>query len=116
MATQPGGFTAVVSLGGDCTGAVETKRFFAGRKTVSPFDYLVTPFDALLKVFDDDGAQFGIDFHPVHGAQSVQCERYGVLYHHEFSRADDETIRFNARAIAAWITAAARTGGHSPGR
>jgi hypothetical protein len=81
-------FEAVFSLGSNCVPAHQTRRFFKGRPS-SCFDWLVTPFSAIFKIFEDDGKQFGEDVVLCHDGQSVLCKNYGVLYHHEFNH--DET-------------------------
>ena len=93
-------FTAVISLGGACETAIQMERFFGGRKTSSPFDFLVTPFNALRAVLEDDGDGFGREFEPIWDGGSVKCLRYGVLYHHEFARSPAGKIQFSAAQIA----------------
>jgi hypothetical protein len=84
-------FGAVFSLGSNCTPAHQIRRYFNGRPS-SPFDWLVTPFSSISRIFHNDGADFCLDIAECNGGTSVFCARYGVLYHHEFRIGHGEDI------------------------
>ena len=89
----------VISLGAHCDVAFAIRWFF-GTKTVSPFDWLVTPCEAMAAILREEGDGLGREFEVVQAGQTVQCRRYGVLYHHEFPR-DPATanLQFSVDAI-----------------
>lgn len=93
-------FGAAVSLGGNCEPAHWLRAF--GRHAVrGPFDWLVTPLDALLAILGDDGARLGTVFALTNAGTSVRCQAYGALYHHEFPRDEGDAVVFDAPAMAA---------------
>lgn len=92
-------FARALSLGGDCAAAHGLR--VGGRHDVrGVFDWLVTPLDALAEVLTDDGARLGTRFVAVHAGTSVRCGAYGLLYHHEFPREEENRIAFSADAVA----------------
>lgn len=93
-------FAGAVSLGGNC----ETAHWLRvhGRHGVrGPFDWLVTPLDALPAVLADDGARLGTVFALANAGTSVRCRAYGLLYHHEFPRGAGDAVVFDADTLAA---------------
>ena len=94
-----GPFTAVVSLGSDCTSAAQIDQFFHAKRPSSPFDWLTTPVEGLVAVLAERGARFALSMRP--SADTVLCQHYGVAYHHEFPRDGDYTPIFSEAAIRA---------------
>lgn len=76
-------FAAVFSLGSNCTPAHQLRRYF-GAGSRSCFDWLITPLRSIERILADDGAGFCSDVSECYDGASAFCERYGVLYHHEF--------------------------------
>lgn len=74
----------ILSLGAWCQATYQIRRIF-GASASSPYDWLVTPFDALISSLNDDGRKFGQAIY-VRDNEYPMCHNYGVLYHHEFQR------------------------------
>lgn len=91
-------FTHLVSLGNDCTTAFQLRGAFPDLFLPSAFDWLVTPFDSLLRILEDDGEQFGLSLRAAAG-WNVECERYGVLHVHDFPKVEGGPFRFSVAAI-----------------
>jgi hypothetical protein len=81
-------YEQIISLGAWCQVAHQVHRRF-GRTWGGVFDWLVTPYESLLQVIEDDGERLARSFSPVEDRNSVVCNEYGVLYHHEFRRRPD---------------------------
>jgi hypothetical protein len=94
-----GPFTAVISLGSDCTSAHQIDAFFRAKRPNSPFDWLITPIEGLVAVLAERGARFVLAMRA--NADTVLCQHYGVAYHHEFPRDADYTPIFSEGAIRA---------------
>ena len=91
-------FAHAISLGANCEAAHQLRR--NGRHTArGPFDWLVTPLDALGPILAEDGRRLGSAFVSAHAGTSVRCGAYDVLYHHEFPRAEGNLVRFDAEAV-----------------
>lgn len=52
----------------------------------TPWEYTVTPLQALLDAVRDDGSAFGLEVERFDNDGTVICKRYGHLHHHDFSR------------------------------
>ncbi len=85
-------YKAVLSLGCECETTLQIERFFKDGRPNSPFDWLVTPIDAVIEVLEDAGNRFGTSVIAWGGGSSALCAEYGVLYHHEFPRRDGMVI------------------------
>lgn len=88
-----GDYSCCTSLGGDCQVGWQIRKFF-NNPIPSPFDWLVTPFDSLLRVLDDKGARFSrsvsvLPAMPPYTKESTICDDYGCSYHHDFKHGDD---------------------------
>ena len=81
-------YEAVISLGGLCQVPYQVEQRF-GLRISSPFDWLVTPLEAVTKILADDGASFGQAASPRFDGATAVCDRYGVAYHHDFPRTAD---------------------------
>jgi hypothetical protein len=81
-------FDAVVSLGAWCQVAFQVKKHEWPLQE-SCFDWLVTPWDSLLKVLETDGELLGKDVFYEPAAISFKCSHYGLLYYHEFPQDND---------------------------
>lgn len=92
-------FAAAVSLGGNCETA-HWLRAHDRHAVRGPFDWLVTPLDALAAILREDGARLGTEFALANAGTSVRCRAYGVLYHHEFPRDAENAVVFDAAATA----------------
>lgn len=90
-------FDAVFSLGSSCTPAHQLRRYFQKRPS-SCFDWLVTPFSSISRVFADDGASFCLDVAECFDGASVLCAHYGVMYHHEFRLPGHSRVTVNDEA------------------
>src|SRR3954467_10542477 len=72
-------FRRILSLGSACEPAWHLRR--TGRyHSKSPFDWLVTPWDSMVRVLADDGAALGSRFSTALNGTSVRCGAYDVLY------------------------------------
>ena len=91
-------FRHILSLGGHCEPSWHLRRRGMLRHG-SPFDWLVSPLQAVVDVLADDGARLGREFIMRDGGKSTVCAEYGVLYHHEFARTSDGYVRFSAEAV-----------------
>jgi hypothetical protein len=67
----------------------------------SVFEWLVTPWDAVMQVFADEGARLGERFFACANGSGAACAEYGLVYWHEFPRTPDGFIEFSAAAIEA---------------
>lgn len=93
-------YDQVVSLGGWCQVAYQIKRALPGRPT-GPFDWLVTPYQALLATLDDKGARIGSHVRLTDDGTEPLCEAYGLLYPHEFPRdASNNAVITDEAAVA----------------
>ncbi|CAO4172795.1 DUF1796 family putative cysteine peptidase [Methylorubrum aminovorans] len=118
----------IVSLGAWCQVTYQLRRFF-GSSVSSPYDWLVTPFDALSKSIQDEGRQLGQAV-TVRDEVRPLCFHYGLLYHHEFPTSGEIPIisaqslltcesklkhkyRRMAEAIRSGGTLFVRMGGHA---
>jgi hypothetical protein len=92
-------FDHMISIGATCEPAWHFRR--TGRYDAkAPFDWLVTPWDSLNAVLDDDGARLGTEMVAAKDGTSVRCSAYDVLYHHEFPRDPGGAVRFSAGLVA----------------
>jgi hypothetical protein len=81
----------VVSLGGNCMGTMEMRKFF-GIQAANMFDWWITPGDALVRLIENDfdGLFLPENLTMVGDRKSVANLRYGILHHHDFPRNDEE--------------------------
>ncbi len=91
-------FDAVFSLGANCVPAAQIRRFF-GRAPQSPFDWLVTPMDSVVKIFGDDGKGLCRQLSTSFNGMAAYCESYGVHYYHEFERTAEGKVIFTEETI-----------------
>lgn len=75
-----------VSLGAWCQVAYQLTRAFKGSFIPSAFDWTVAPLHSVQKIFDSNGESFGERVFVGEPSMSVECETYGILYHHEYRR------------------------------
>ena len=59
-------------------------------QTPSVFDWLITPWDAMMAVLSDGGRHLATDFYPSHGGLGAVCAHYHLIYWHEFARDRNE--------------------------
>lgn len=93
-------YGAVIGLGAACQVAEQCRRHL-GKAPGAPFDWLITPFDAVEQVLADMGARLGQRFVSVRDGTSTQCAHYGVLYEHDFQRDEMRRVIFDADYVAA---------------
>jgi hypothetical protein len=77
--------TSFISLGDHCSVGFAIRKFFK-EQPGSPFDWLITPTNALIDILNTNGEKFGLSISYAMNGHSIMCESYGCLYHHEFSR------------------------------
>jgi hypothetical protein len=86
-----------VSLGYRCETAWQIREFY-GQTEAYPFDWLVTPFDTLPLMIEEDFEAIAdprylrVTQYGQGAGWSVENTRYKLLLHHEFERAEDRTI------------------------
>lgn len=95
-----GRYDAVVGLGAACQVAEQCRRHLGAAPGV-PFDWIITPFEAIERILSDMGAGLGQRFISVRGGTSIQCANYGVLYEHDFQHDENGQVVFDADYIAA---------------
>jgi hypothetical protein len=91
MALEP--YDVITSLGSWCAPAANIRRRF-GVSQAMPFDWWVSPYNATIKLLEED---FGNLLRPenleiVDNGDSVRCNYYGILHHHDFIRDDSKRI------------------------
>jgi hypothetical protein len=91
-------FDAVVSLGAWCQVSYQVKKL-GWPLQQSCFDWLVTPWDSMLRIFETDGDLFGKGASFDSNSGSFECSEYGVLYFHKFPFDDDGKPYFQEAAL-----------------
>jgi hypothetical protein len=92
-------FHHIASLGSDCDAASQLRR--AGwLHTPSVFDWLITPWDAMLAVLQDNGARLGQQIYQTKDGRGAACAAYGLLYWHEFPRHENGKVDITPEATA----------------
>lgn len=86
-------YDGVVSLGGNCEVAQHWRRW-SGIEAAAPFDWLITPFASVGKMFEQRFAGMAEldNMEVVNRGRTVMCQRYGVGHHHDFERLPDVQI------------------------
>ncbi|WP_158248616.1 DUF1796 family putative cysteine peptidase [Pseudomonas sp. FW300-N1A1] len=79
-----------VSLGAWCQVSYQLKKHCGEQFISSAFDWLVTPLHSVSKIFDTNGDSFAQDIFIGDPSKSVECKKYGVLYHHEYRKGQDK--------------------------
>lgn len=92
-------FQLVMSLGGLCQVAFQIETHF-GFRISSPFDWIVTPLEAVGRVLTDDGAGFGTSVWARQGRMAI-CDAYGVSYAHDYPRSPDGMVHVTADLLTA---------------
>lgn len=77
--------SSFISLCDHCNVGFALRKFFK-EEPASPFDWLITPTNALIDILNTGGEKFGLSISYAMNGNSIVCESYGYLYHHEFSR------------------------------
>ena len=90
----------VVSLGAHCETVAQIDKYFGGA-TGTPFDWMISPVDSVIKIIEDDGARLGTSFVTGWLGKSIQCNVYGCVYYHEFERTIDGRCLFLAYPVKA---------------
>ena len=88
----------VVSLGAHCETVEQIVSYF-GRATATPFDWMITPIDSVIKIIEDDGERLGTNFVTGWQGKTIQCNIYGCVYYHEFERTADGSCIFDVAAL-----------------
>jgi hypothetical protein len=83
--SHPTPFNHIISLGSECDTALQLRRV-GWLRTPSVFDWLITPWDALLAILQDNGARLAQQIYQTTDATAAACAAYGLLYWHEFPR------------------------------
>lgn len=91
-------FDAIISLGAHCCVGHQIKRVF-GKSFSGPFENIVTPFNSIIKIFDEDFAKVSIVLKAISEGTSVVDAHYGLCFHHEFDRDPEQNIIYSSRAI-----------------
>ena len=87
----------VVSLGGNCEVAQHWRRW-SGIDIASPFDWWITPFSAVEKLFKERFtrlAEFD-NMQVINEGRTVMCRHYGIALHHDFLRHENSQIDMSA--------------------
>lgn len=84
----------VISLGAHCQVAHQIERYYRV-PGIGPFEWLVTPYSALLHVLADRAQSLGKAVSMISDGHAGIDANYGVCFHHEFDRdADDRVILY----------------------
>lgn len=75
-----------VSLGAWCQVAQQLKNHVQDQLVPSAFDWIVGPLSSVSHILDTDGDNFCENLSLSKPSNSIICETYGILYHHEFER------------------------------
>lgn len=75
-----------VSLGAWCQVAQQLKNHAKENFVSSAFDWTVSSLKSVPKIIDTDGENFCEGLTLSKPSNSLACESYGILYHHEFKR------------------------------
>ena len=78
-------FDDILSLGSDCEVSLQLRRLGIAH-TPSVFDWLVTPWDAMLRVLHDGGTHLCTRIDRGYDGAGAVCGTYGLVYWHEFAR------------------------------
>lgn len=90
-------FDHILSLGSDCDVALQLRRT-GWLQTPSVFDWLVTPWDAMMNVLEDNGKRLAQQFYLSHDGRGAACEFYNLVYWHEFTRNQHHLVEINDTA------------------
>lgn len=78
-------YSHVIPIGSVCQVSDQLKHH--GVEYVhSPWEWTVTPLQALIDAIEDDGQNFGIALERHDRNYTVRCLEYGHLHHHDFTR------------------------------
>lgn len=95
MTREP--YEIIASLGDWCAPAANIRRRF-GITAAMPFDWWVSPYNATMKLLEEKFANLlilnnlEITNSPEKERNSVRCNYYGILHHHDFQRDKDDSI------------------------
>ncbi|MBD8665910.1 hypothetical protein IFT59_21945 [Rhizobium sp. CFBP 8752] len=78
-------YESVILLGSLCQVAFQLKEHDI-KYVDGPFEWTVTTLESVLKILRDEGRSFAKNVTVTPDAQSVSCNQYGMLYHHDFPR------------------------------
>ena len=78
-------FDDILSLGSDCEVSLQLRRMQIAH-TPSVFDWLITPWDALIRVLHDGGTHLCNRIYPGYNGAGAVCGTYELVYWHEFAR------------------------------
>ena len=78
-------FDDIISLGSDCEVALQLRRLGL-LHTPSVFDWLITPWDAMLRVIQDEGTHLCNNIYSGYNGTGAVCSGYELVYWHEFPR------------------------------
>lgn len=100
-------YTHIVSLGAWCQVASQIKTC-TGDIASGPFDWLVTPLPALIRILREDAQ--GLALAAIAEDDTAICPTYGCLYHHEFERdaarrciiTDEALARTRSKLLHKW--------------
>jgi hypothetical protein len=90
-------YDLIASLGDCCTPAVNIRRRF-GIHSAMPFDWWVSPYSATIKLLEERFSNLlrpeNLAITPADksGRNSVRCNYYGILHHHDFIRDDHQQV------------------------
>ena len=87
-------FDHIISLGGRCQVSHQLRRIYPGADRAYPFDWLITPDGSLLRLLDDDFADFlrlgdlaeAASSRPEFSYRHMRESRYGTILTHDFKR------------------------------
>ena len=84
-------YNEIISLVSHCEPSDHYRRYFK-KQPCSPFDWMITHFDSILRIFQDDGRSFGDKVSPAYEGASAMCEVYECFYHHEFDKNEENKV------------------------
>ena len=84
-------FDDILSLGSDCEVSLQLRRLGVAH-TPSVFDWLITPWEAMIRVLHDGGTHLCTRIDRGYDGAGAVCGTYGLVYWHEFARDDASQV------------------------
>ncbi len=93
-------FNDLLSLGSDCEVSLQLRRLGVAH-TPSVFDWLVTPWQAMIRVLHDGGTHLCTRIERGYDGAGAVCSTYGLVYWHEFARDDARQVVLTEATVKA---------------
>lgn len=91
-------FKSAISLGAHCCVGYQINRIY-GKRFSGPFEWTVSPFESVIKTIREKAENISIELRGISDGTSAVDNHYGICFHHEFIRDQNEKILFSAESI-----------------